>query len=454
MISPVAQFVAPKAKPHLTSSRLFSAFGRAARLFRMLGSNSESCVFSSEAISTNLCYHRVMSFGFSVSWTFLRLIFCRKYLFCDCPCSFLPPFPRLSRPLSLPPSPLSPSLKRTDKAGALAQTGHCHGCNTYQDDHGYRMTPQVRASCLAPVSEFIFQYPLLLHPTIRSPGVGLIDHLIPKGSATPCLSAQPSPSVFQIRFACFYIDMPGQSRVNFGSWRTRTRSSEGSSRSLGGASQRSSWNNPGSISARSSRAFYRSRGRFARASRGTRGISSTVGRTRTSPIFSTSKGTHPHSPTMQTGSTSGAEHIEISEKRQHPIDGVNRLTLPASNDRLFSTPARNLPRDGSLPPVSSELRGLLVTDGHAVPQAERGNEVIVAIAIKGKSELGCAYYNSDECKLCLLQDMSFVEPLQVVETILIHVQPTVVLLPLKTPDAVVQFLEQRKSSVDQGGLVS
>ncbi|KAK2001745.1 muts domain V [Colletotrichum falcatum] len=80
------------------------------------------------------------------------------------------------------------------------------------------------------------------------------------------------------------------------------------------------------------------------------------------------------------------------------------------------------------------------------------NEVIVANAIKERSEFGCAYYSSEEGSLFLLQDMPFAEPLQLVETILIHLQPTMILLPLKTPDAVVQFLEQRRISVDTGGL--
>ncbi|KZL80976.1 domain v [Colletotrichum incanum] len=74
----------------------------------------------------------------------------------------------------------------------------------------------------------------------------------------------------------------------------------------------------------------------------------------------------------------------------------------------------------------------------------------MAVALMGNGELGCAYYNSDEGNLFMLQDMSCAEPLQLVETIMVHVQPTTVLLPLKTSDAVLQFLEQHKSTVDEG----
>ncbi|GKT72299.1 MutS domain V containing protein [Colletotrichum tofieldiae] len=78
----------------------------------------------------------------------------------------------------------------------------------------------------------------------------------------------------------------------------------------------------------------------------------------------------------------------------------------------------------------------------------------MAVDVKEKGGLGCAYYNSDEGKLFMLHDMSCAEPLQLIETIMVHVQPTTVLLPLKTPNAVLQFLEQQKSTVDGGDQVS
>ncbi|GKT39951.1 uncharacterized protein ColSpa_00132 [Colletotrichum spaethianum] len=77
----------------------------------------------------------------------------------------------------------------------------------------------------------------------------------------------------------------------------------------------------------------------------------------------------------------------------------------------------------------------------------------MAVFVREKGKLGCAYYNSDEGNLFLLQEMSCAEPLQLIETIMVHVQPTTILLPLKTPDPVLRFFEQHKTTVDQGGLV-
>ncbi|TQN71649.1 MutS protein-like protein 5, partial [Colletotrichum shisoi] len=49
--------------------------------------------------------------------------------------------------------------------------------------------------------------------------------------------------------------------------------------------------------------------------------------------------------------------------------------------------------------------------------------------------------------------MPCTEPLQFIETIIVHCQPTTVLLPLRIPDAVLQFLEQHNSAVDRGSEV-
>ncbi|KAK1709027.1 muts domain V [Colletotrichum lupini] len=83
-------------------------------------------------------------------------------------------------------------------------------------------------------------------------------------------------------------------------------------------------------------------------------------------------------------------------------------------------------------------------------QVERRNEVLMAISVQVKGVLGCAYYDTDENSLFLLQDMSCTAPLQFVEMLMLHIQPTTVLLPLKVPDAILHFFEQYQSNVDRG----
>ncbi|KAK1500198.1 MutS domain V [Colletotrichum tamarilloi] len=133
-------------------------------------------------------------------------------------------------------------------------------------------------------------------------------------------------------------------------------------------------------------------------------------------------------------------------------DSANRLTLPSNNYFLPSIAAevefgnRQMP-----PPLSSseyEASSLLGREGMA--QVERRNEVLMAISVQVKGVLGCAYYDTDENSLFLLQDMSCTAPLQFVEMLMLHIQPTTVLLPLKVPDAILHFFEQYQSNVDRG----
>lgn len=74
----------------------------------------------------------------------------------------------------------------------------------------------------------------------------------------------------------------------------------------------------------------------------------------------------------------------------------------------------------------------------------------MAISVQVKGVLGCAYYDTDENSLFLLQDMSCTAPLQFVEMLMLHIQPTTVLLPLKVPDVILHFFEKYQSNEDRG----
>ncbi|KAK1638161.1 muts domain V-domain-containing protein [Colletotrichum phormii] len=134
------------------------------------------------------------------------------------------------------------------------------------------------------------------------------------------------------------------------------------------------------------------------------------------------------------------------------MDPGSLLTLPVDNHFLPSI----APGVGSgnghnpFPPSASEYSDPSLLGRGAPDQAERRNEVLMAISVQVKGVLGCAYYSTEENSLFLLQDMTCTEPLQFVELLMLHIQPTTVLLPLKVPDVVLQFFEKHQSIVDRG----
>lgn len=255
--------------------------------------------------------------------------------------------------------------------------------------------------------------------------------------------------------------MPGRSSVKSSPWRSRPRrgfphgSSRGQSRvDLQRGSRGDQQGEPRTGSVVSSRGSSctprRSRGSSARAFRGSRGTSSVVGPHHTSPIFSSPRGNRV--PSLEGNSPSTGRYVEDIGYRNHPMDTASRLALP-SNERFLPSIAAGVESGNdriSLQPSTSEHEAPLLLGREATAQVERRNEVLMAVSLQVKGVLGCAYYSTDENSLFLLQDMSCTEPLQFVEMLMLHIQPTIVLLPLKVPDVVLQFFESYQSNVDRG----
>lgn len=81
----------------------------------------------------------------------------------------------------------------------------------------------------------------------------------------------------------------------------------------------------------------------------------------------------------------------------------------------------------------------------ASPALADVNEVLLSVDIKGKDALGCAYYEAENQALYLLNDIQSAE-LGLLNSLLIQVQPTMVLLSVKAPEAVIEYLEERSRS--------
>lgn len=84
------------------------------------------------------------------------------------------------------------------------------------------------------------------------------------------------------------------------------------------------------------------------------------------------------------------------------------------------------------------------------------NEIIMAIDMKDRgprgSTIGCAYYSILEEALYLLEDVQMAG-VDFVETLLLHAQPTTMLISSRAPEPLAQFLAKGSQDVNgnQGG---
>lgn len=76
-------------------------------------------------------------------------------------------------------------------------------------------------------------------------------------------------------------------------------------------------------------------------------------------------------------------------------------------------------------------------------------EVIMAIDINSKSNMGCAYFSTEDGVLYLSEDLGKAG-LDDIDKCLAYINPTTVLISLKAPEDLVDFLEQKCHAGDTG----
>lgn len=79
--------------------------------------------------------------------------------------------------------------------------------------------------------------------------------------------------------------------------------------------------------------------------------------------------------------------------------------------------------------------------------ADALNEIIMAIDMKNNGNLGCAYYITAQETLYLLEDVAMAG-IDLVETLLLHANPTTVLISARAPDNLAGHLERGAQGVD------
>lgn len=81
--------------------------------------------------------------------------------------------------------------------------------------------------------------------------------------------------------------------------------------------------------------------------------------------------------------------------------------------------------------------------------ADALNEVIMAIDMKERGTLGCAYYIAREEKLCLMEDIQLAN-LELVDMLKLHAQPTVLLISSRAEEALEDHLTKEARPIDRG----
>jgi DNA mismatch repair protein MSH5 len=130
------------------------------------------------------------------------------------------------------------------------------------------------------------------------------------------------------------------------------------------------------------------------------------------------------------------------------------------------SPATHLPTQSrvSLHPSSSHSSSTLVTslDGGEAGEIENDadvqrredadamNEVIMAIDMKDRGTLGCAYYIAREEKLCLMEDIKMAG-LDIVDTLKLHVQPTVLIISSRAEEELEDHLNKEARLIGRSG---
>ena len=108
--------------------------------------------------------------------------------------------------------------------------------------------------------------------------------------------------------------------------------------------------------------------------------------------------------------------------------------------------------------VNSSLRGgnaiqaeNIESDGETQRRedADAMNEIIMAVDLRDRGTIGCAYYVAREEKLCLMEDIKM-GGLDIIDTLKIHVQPTVILISNRSDEKLEEHLNSEARGIDRG----
>ena len=139
------------------------------------------------------------------------------------------------------------------------------------------------------------------------------------------------------------------------------------------------------------------------------------------------------------------------EVRRLSSTGVQASNLNAQSRVLGSSHRR---RDGHRASFGSEHgHDQRSTPAHAteriIDDLAAEDEVIAAIDMKSNGALGCAVYSPSGNSMSILEDVSSAN-LELIESLMIHTQPSTILLQNRAPEMVTEYLERHANAVVDG----
>lgn len=81
--------------------------------------------------------------------------------------------------------------------------------------------------------------------------------------------------------------------------------------------------------------------------------------------------------------------------------------------------------------------------------ADEMNEVVLAVDMRDRGTIGCAYYIVREEKLCLMEDIKLAG-LDIVDTLKLHAQPTLILISTRSDERLEDDLAKDARGIDRG----
>jgi DNA mismatch repair protein MSH5 len=126
-----------------------------------------------------------------------------------------------------------------------------------------------------------------------------------------------------------------------------------------------------------------------------------------------------------------------------PLPAQRRVSFRPPTSHLNTQSARRSSRHGHDDDIESEA------DIQAREDADALNEIVMAIDMKEKGTVGCAYYIAREEKLFLMEDIKLAG-LDIVDTVKLHAQPTVLLISTKSDEALENHLMKEAKGIGNG----
>lgn len=138
-----------------------------------------------------------------------------------------------------------------------------------------------------------------------------------------------------------------------------------------------------------------------------------------------------------------------SSKTQN-LDGVSSLTLPPTRVSL-RPPTSYFSSDSTSHAGLDDQAGESEAEGDIKRRedADSMNEIIMAVDMKERGTLGCAYYIAKEEKLCLMEDIKMAG-LDIIDLLKVHVQPTILLISNRADEGLEDHLTREAMPVDRG----